>query len=851
MLQGNSSGIIAGQFPFPKDYSPPGDRWDATGKVVFLLFYVAFWAVVCVIVHYWSAISSFAQKVQPRRQSSSEAPAPTDSYSGAQPLLEANLSSREPNVGATPEYPSDKRVFELFDEQARKTPRSTALVLPGAQGDVSKTITYSELAEAIEQIASSLNSVGVTVGSVAALVLHRSVAQVVAIYGVLKSGAAFLPIDADAPQARRLFLVVESDALALIAAQGDQESVELAKNTRCAFMALPTDGSLQGISISKPMSDPMTQSPSFISRISLFEPIERAHPKTDDMALLIYTSGSTGQPKGIVYDHTHLMHGVWTFADQCEISEESVCFLKSPYFWAVIEWEMFPVLTRGGKLVVASALGHKNPEYLANTISNEQVTVAMITPQVLDLVLDVHEGKSGARLLRSVKHIVTVGEPLACAVANRAMEMRGFDAKIHNFYGASESSCTVYTVPREGVPLSIFPSKAPAGTPQPWAKVYVMRSSEASDGSSQVKLEPAPTGEAGEVCFGGVLAACYWKHPDLTKEKWVETQEYGRLYRTGDLGKWTHGELEIIGRTDRQVKIRGVRVEPEEVEAVLKKFCVTIDTSMNAGLDLEDGGDQGLMRPALKEVAVVASKEPSELVAFVSRRDNIKSEEVTVQALRTYCQACLTPSYVPKFVVILEDLPHLPNGKPNLKELKDMATEHAAEEGEVVMDSLGQMKKLSKWALFETAVTHRCYAYWMIGVLCDHYARCALDSDPNNTDSYLPFCTPLASPSVRPWTEVLVRSFGNDQDLFGFILLGAYQDSRPEKAGGPPKVKLGSKDLFVFGVYLLLALPMAQIFHFVFRDLAWPVFWGKDENGALLPKPSDWWDWNYMKLKLI
>merc|ERR1719253_144696 len=102
----------------------------------------------------------------------------------------------------------------------------------------------------------------------------------------------------------------------------------------------------------------------------------------------------------------------------------------------------------------------------------------MITPQVMDLVLDVHEGQP-ARPLRSVKQIVTVGEPLPSALANRIVSSRGFDASLHNFYGASESSCTVYTVPREGVPLDLFPAKAPAGLPQPHVRVYVMNVIEA------------------------------------------------------------------------------------------------------------------------------------------------------------------------------------------------------------------------------------------------------------------------------------------------------------------------------------------------------------------------------------
>merc|ERR1719247_3973818 len=239
------------------------------------------------------------------------------------------------------------------------------------------------------------------------------------------------------------------------------------------------------------------------------------------------------------------------------------------------------------------------------------------------------------------------------------------------------------------------------------------------------------------------------------------------------------------------------------------------------------GSAEPSQRPALKEVACVPSREPCELVAFVSRRDYVKDHEVGVDALRRHCQDRLNPAYVPKFIEILDDLPHLPNGKVNLTALKEEASRIVSQEGEVVIDSLGQMKKLSKWAIWENQVIHRCYAYWMIGVLFDHYFRCALDSEPNGTD-LIPYCVILCQKGVKPWTEVLVRSFGNDQDLFGFILLGSYQDSRPEKENGPPRVKLGSKDLFLFGVYMMLALPMPQIFNRILGpwigSLAWPKF---------------------------
>merc|ERR1719476_876789 len=109
------------------------------------------------------------------------------------------------------------------------------------------------------------------------------------------------------------------------------------------------------------------------------------------MALLIYTSGTTGQPKGIMYSHQHLLHGSHFFCHQCGMSAKSTAMLKSPYIWAIIEYEIFPALMVGGRLAIASPSGHKKPEYLANLIFSEQVDTLLMTPQVLDLVLDYHE----------------------------------------------------------------------------------------------------------------------------------------------------------------------------------------------------------------------------------------------------------------------------------------------------------------------------------------------------------------------------------------------------------------------------------------------------------------------------
>uniref|UniRef100_A0A7S4VJA2 AMP-dependent synthetase/ligase domain-containing protein n=1 Tax=Alexandrium monilatum TaxID=311494 RepID=A0A7S4VJA2_9DINO len=833
-----------GTFPWAEDYRDPNQAWSSGQKAAFLLVYALFWACVVLVVHFWPQVKGPCERC--RRSGTITAsdasgtpaadaagcgnPAP-----GALPLLDSEAG--EVNVGPVPAYPSDKRVIELFEEQVTQRPSETALVIPGTSGHVSEEISYYRLNAAVTELSEGLLSAGVACGAVVALVLDRSVAQVVAVYGVLKAGAAFLPVDADAPLARKQFLVVESEAAAVIGPRSHAQVQQLASDVGLPFFSLTEDG-LGGPAVQRPR---LHSTPRLRSRSNSFDHFphaEKQRPEADDMALLIYTSGTTGAPKGIVYDHRHLMHGVHFFGEQCAMDASSVGLLKSPYFWAIFEWEMFPALTRGARLVVASATGHKSPEYLASTISKQQVSVLMLTPQVLDLVLDIHEAQASARPLRSVRHIVTVGEPLSCALANRTVGMRSLEAQLHNFYGASESSCTVYTVPKGGVDLAAFPNKAPAGVPQPHVKVFVMVEEGGEDGAPP-QLRPAKTGSAGEICFGGVLAACYWKHEELTQQKWVDTEHYGRLYRTGDLGRWSGGVLEVVGRTDRQVKVRGVRVEPEEVEAVLRRFTRPLDGNALGGLDVEAGIEASpeTRRAVLREVAVVASQEPSELVAFVSMREG--AAELAAEELRAHCQANLAPAYVPKLFVVHPELPKLPNGKPNLSELKQQATQRVGDEGEVVMDSLGQMKKLSKWAVFENAVIHRCYAYWMIGVLTDHYMHCAAEADSSN--AFYAFCTPLARRSVKPWTEVLVRAFGNDQDMFGFIMLGAYQDSRPERPGGPPRVKLGLRDLFVFAVYLCMAMPFPQLLHLVFRSWAWPHAWG----GA--PAPESAWGWEYMQ----
>ena len=153
---------------------------------------------------------------------------------------------------------------------------------------------------------------------------------------------------------------------------------------------------------------------------------------------------------------------------------------------------------------------------------------------------------------------------------------------------------------------------------------------------------------------------------------------------------------------------------------------------------------------------------------------------------------------------------------------------------------------MSKWAILENAVIHRCYAFWMVGVLLDHYALCAMTTDPNDKSQMesLAFCTTLASSRVAPWSEAIIRSIGNDQDLFGFIMLGAYQDSRPQSIGQRKHLRLSWMDLYILGIYLFIALPLPQLCCWLTRGFVYPT---KTWQAYASEVRTTGWDQAYME----
>ena len=382
-------------WPFLSDYRDPNMAWDLSQKVRFFLLYSAFWLCVVASVYFLSV-----------RQTATRSP-PKDAELG---LLESAFGPRTP-------YPEGELVHELFLQRAEQAKTRTALVapLPGK----TQNISYAELQAAVQQLAADLQGLGLRPGLLAALCMERSCAQVVAILGTLASGGGFVPIDPSASRERILSLLEHSQASALLADGREDrcfEHLALLAGIPLLSARIPEAGTLSLSFCRAPQAKPM-------------QPQIPRRPQPSDAAMLIYTSGTSGTPKGIIYDHQHLLHGAWFWAEEHSITSSSVQLLKSPYFWAVMEWEFFPVLLRGGSLVVASRDGHKNPEYMAKLIQQHCINVLMITPSVLDLLVDAHQLHPDS-LLAPLEHITTVGEALPTALANRVASLPDLRASL-------------------------------------------------------------------------------------------------------------------------------------------------------------------------------------------------------------------------------------------------------------------------------------------------------------------------------------------------------------------------------------------------------------------------------------
>ncbi|HET8547434.1 MAG TPA: amino acid adenylation domain-containing protein [Bryobacteraceae bacterium] len=420
-------------------------------------------------------------------------------------------------------YSRDRCVHQLVADQARRDPSAIAVV----QQD--RSLTYSELNRRAGQIARHLLDRGVGGDSLVAVCLERSLELVIAVLGVLKAGAAYVPLDPAYPRERLAFMLADTKTPVVLTVRRFLDKLPEGGFERVCLDEAPADG-------------PALADSECDSALS-----------TSSRAYVIYTSGSTGTPRGVEIEHGGLLNLVaWHHRAYSVTHEDRATLIASPAFDASV-WEIWPYLARGASLHIPGEATLASPPGLVRWLTAERITLCFLPTPLAEAVLEL-SWTGGVRL----RGLLTGGDRL------QHWPRSGLPFSVFNHYGPTED-----TVVTTCAPLLAGGSagEPPLGRPISNKRVYVL----------DAHLQPVPIGVPGELHISGDgLARGYLNRPELTAEKFIphpfDPREGARLYRTGDLVRWrADGNLEFLGRTDDQVKIRGFRIELGEIESNLRQ----------------------------------------------------------------------------------------------------------------------------------------------------------------------------------------------------------------------------------------------------------------------------------------
>ncbi|ORI23160.1 non-ribosomal peptide synthetase [Rhodococcus sp. 1168] len=495
----------------------------------------------------------------------------------------------------------DRTLSNLFGEQVRRTPGATAVVFEG------ESLTYADLDGRVNRLARRLIAEGVGPESLVGLGMRRSLDLIVGIYAVLRAGGGYVPLDPDQPRERNDYVLNTASPV-------------------CVLSSTRDDFDASGHRVLN--IDVLDLSEHSITEILESELVAPLRP--ENVAYVIFTSGSTGRPKGVAVSHRSVVNQMAWMRDRYGLGIEDSVLQKTPVTFDASVWELFYPLLVGARLVVAAPGGHRDPAYLVRMVEQWSVTILEFVPSMLALFL---AAESALQLPASLRYLSVGGEAFPPELAARLGDRT--DAVVDNTYGPTEATVTstVYRVEPGSV------GRVPIGTPIRNTQAFVFDS----------RLQMAPIGVAGELYLAGVqLARGYYGRVDLTAERFVANpfgEPGARLYRTGDLVRWNNnGDLEYLGRTDFQVKLRGLRIELGEIEAAL----VAQDSVAQAVAIVHDG-DFG-----------------QQLVGYVVPKTG---REVDTEAVRAAAGELLPRYMVPDVLMVLVALPIAASGKLDRKAL--------------------------------------------------------------------------------------------------------------------------------------------------------------------------------------
>ena len=502
------------------------------------------------------------------------------------------------------DYPRELCVHTAFEEQVERTPDKTALI------DQKNRLSYRELNDLANRLASRLIAKGARPGGLVGVSLNRSIEMVIALLGILKTGAAYVPLDPAYPEQRLDFMVEDSQVAVVVT---KPEFAELWQKQRVDMLAFDAEGLSAGAEDTGNLSLPLS---------------------AEGGMYVIYTSGSTGRPKGVEGTHRASMNRFSWMWDRYPFLDGETCCQKTFLGFVDSIWEIFGPLLRGVPSVILPDEAIIDPELLVQLLSEYEVTRIVLVPSLLRVIL---EGVDDIQnRLPKLSLWTCSGEVLPTDLVNRFSRALP-KATLLNVYGSSEVAADVTwheitTADRNG--------PVPIGRPIPNTQMFIL----------DHHMNQLPVGVPGEIHVGGdCVALGYLGKPELTSERFLahhfELGSSVRLFKTGDFGRYLpNGEIEYLGRTDNQVKIRGIRIELGEIEAVLASQPMVRDA---VALLIDRSGQQ-------------------RLTAYLEARSGLRPD---VDELRRFMRSRLPAYMVPSDYLIVDAFPLLPSGKIDRKTL--------------------------------------------------------------------------------------------------------------------------------------------------------------------------------------
>ncbi|NOQ28404.1 MAG: amino acid adenylation domain-containing protein [Bacteroidales bacterium] len=504
------------------------------------------------------------------------------------------------------DFPRDKAIHDLFEEQARKTPNADALVRGNHK------LNYKEFNQEIDKLSNVLINKGIKCNDFVAIFADQSIEFLISIFAVLKAGGAYVPIDDNYPESRKNYIIKDCDAKIIL-------STKSVRNNN--------KETLKGIGEDQIVNVDELDNYKFTVQQ---DPIKL---RSDNLIYLIYTSGSTGNPKGAAVYHKSFANLLNWFISEYTITVDDRVLLMSSTSFDLTQKNLFAALLCGGSLHLLPRSQY-DPDIISDIISKDKITWVNCTPSAFYPIVEIKEDSPYEKLF-SLRYVFLGGEPILMNKLSAWISSEGNKTKIVNTYGPTEATdiCSSFIIES---PLDYLEGIIPIGKPIYNVHILIL----------DKNYTLVPIGMSGELCISGAgLGLGYVNNPELTSDKFIDHpyKEGERLYRTGDLVRWlSDGNIEFLGRIDHQVKIRGFRIEVGEIEHILLKHENIKESIV---LALEDNGDKYLC-------------------AYLVTEDYFNQEE-----LRTYLSASLPDYMIPSYIVELDSIPLTPNGKVDRKSL--------------------------------------------------------------------------------------------------------------------------------------------------------------------------------------